>query len=151
LFPISRFFPSVPIQSACDFAARHVQQESNTTAVRQRFGASAREAIRFATISAHSLRAYNPATMWLLDASNRHRSDRATSDLLERIQRLEREQAELRARLEGERQFRILAAQIVGAAQIAPVIGESIEGFAQAMRAPSPRGRAGGLARARSA
>jgi hypothetical protein len=71
--------------------------------------------------------------------------------MLERIQRLEREHAELRARLEGERQLRILAAQIVGAAQIAPVIGDAVEKFAQAMRAPLQRGRAGGLARARSA
>jgi len=47
--------------------------------------------------------------------------------------------------------FRILAEQIVGAAQVAPVIGYAIERFAQAMRAPSPRGRAGGLARARRA
>jgi hypothetical protein len=89
--------------------------------------------------------------MWLLDASNRRRSDRATSDLLNRIQRLEREQAELRARLQSEHQLRSLAAQIVAAAQAAPVIGEAFEKFAQAMRAPTPRGRAGGLARARGA
>jgi hypothetical protein len=61
------------------------------------------------------------------------------------------EHASLRTRLEGERQLRILAAQIVGAAQAAPVIGNAVENFAQAMRAPIPRGRAGGLARARSA
>jgi hypothetical protein len=89
--------------------------------------------------------------MWLLDGSNRRRPDRATSDLLQRIQRLERDHAELRARLEGERQLRILAAQIVGAAQVAPVIGGAVEKVAQAMRAPLPRGRAGGLARASSA
>jgi hypothetical protein len=89
--------------------------------------------------------------MWLLDRSDRRTSGHATSDLLERVQRLEREHAELRARLEGERQLRNLAAQIVGAAQIAPVIGYAIERFAQALRAPNPRGRAGGLARARSA
>jgi hypothetical protein len=89
--------------------------------------------------------------MWLLDSGDRRTQGNATSDLLKRIQRLEREQAELRARLEGERQLKILAAQIVGAAQIAPVIGEAIEKFAQAMRGPLPRGRAGGLARARSA
>ena len=64
---------------------------------------------------------------------------------------LRREHAELRARLESERQLRILAAQIVGAAQIAPIIGAAIEKFAQAMRAPLPRGRAGGLARASTA
>lgn len=89
--------------------------------------------------------------MWLLDRSDRRTSTHATSDLLERIQRLEREHAELRARLEGERQLRILTAQIVGAAQAAPIIGEAVEKFAQAMRAPLPRGRTGGLARARSA
>jgi len=78
--------------------------------------------------------------MWLLDRTDRRTPDHATSDLLERIQRLEREQAELRARLEGERQLRILGAQIVGAAQVAPVIGGAVEKFAQAMRAPAPRG-----------
>ena len=71
--------------------------------------------------------------------------------MLERIQGLERKHAELRVRIEGERQLRILAAQIVGAAQAAPIIGEAIERFAQSMRAPYPRGRGGGLARARSA
>jgi hypothetical protein len=89
--------------------------------------------------------------VWLLNRSDRCTLDRTTSDLLERIQRLEREHAELRARLESERQLRILAAQIVGAAQVAPVVGSAVEKFAQAMRAPLPRGRAGGLARARSA
>ncbi len=89
--------------------------------------------------------------MWLFDRSDRRTPDHATSDLLERIQRLEREQAELRSRLEGERRVRILAAQIVGAAQIAPIIGGAVEKFAQAMRAPLPRGRAGGYERARSA
>jgi hypothetical protein len=89
--------------------------------------------------------------MWLLDRSDRRTADHATSDLLERVQRLEREQAELRARLEGERQLRILGAQIAGAAQAAPVIGDAVEKFAQAMRAPLPRGRAGGLGRAQNA
>lgn len=89
--------------------------------------------------------------MRLFDRSDRRAPELAASDLLERVQRLEREHAELRALLEGERQLRILAVQIVGAAQIAPVIGEAIESFAQAMRARSPRGRAGGVARARTA
>ncbi len=89
--------------------------------------------------------------MWLLGLSDRRTEGNATNDLLERIERLEREHAGLRARLEGERQLRILAAQIVGAAQVAPVIGEAVERFAQAMRAPSPRKRAGGRARARRA
>jgi hypothetical protein len=89
--------------------------------------------------------------MCLLDRSDRPTPDRATSDLLERIQRLEHEHAELRTRLEGERQLQILAAQIVGAAQTAPIIGSAVEKFAQAMRRRLPRGRAGGLARARAA
>ncbi len=89
--------------------------------------------------------------MWLFDRSDGRTSGHATSDLLEHIQRLEREHAQLRARLEGELLLRTLAAQIVGAAQVAPVIGGAVEKFAQAMRTPLPRGRAGGLARARSA
>lgn len=77
-----------------------------------------------------------------------------TSTLLERVQRLEEEQAVLRSQLEGERQLRVLAAHIAAAAHAAPVIGDAIERFAQAMRAtraPMPRGRAGGLARTRIA
>jgi hypothetical protein len=89
--------------------------------------------------------------MWLSRSNDRRKSEHATSDLLERIQRLEREQTELRARLEGEHRLRILTAQIVGAAQVAPVIGAAVEGFAQSMRASIPRGRAGGLGRARTA
>jgi len=78
------------------------------TPLRKRFRASASEQTGLVTISAHSLRAYNPATMWLLDRGDRRTSGHATSDLLERIQRFEREHAELRARLEGKRQLRIL-------------------------------------------
>ena len=77
--------------------------------------------------------------------------DAVTSDIIDRIQRLEREHAQLHVRLEGDRQLRFLAAQIVGAAQIAPVIGDAVEKFAQAMRSPQIRGHAGGLARARIA
>lgn len=85
-----------------------------------------------------------------------HRADadelrRTTSELLERIQRLESAQAEIRASLEGERQLRLLAANITSAALAAPTIGAAIERFAQAMRAPLRLGRAGGLARARAA
>ena len=47
------------------------------------------------------------------------------SDLLDRIHRIEAEQS-------------------------APVIGSAIENFAQAMRAPLPRGRSGDLVRART-
>jgi hypothetical protein len=74
-----------------------------------------------------------------------------TSALLARIQRLEDGQAEMRARLEGERQLRVFTANLAAAAQVAPAIGAAIEGFAEAMRAPLPCGRAGGLARARTA
>lgn len=74
-----------------------------------------------------------------------------TSALLARVQRLEEAQAEIRARLEGQGQLRVLTAQIAAAAQVAPVVGAAIERFAEAMRAPLPRGRAGGLARARTA
>jgi hypothetical protein len=76
------------------------------------------------------------------------------SDLLVRIQRLEEEQIALRSRFEGERQLRILTAHVAAAAQAAPAIGAAMERFAEAMRAPlplPPRGRAGGLARAKSA
>jgi len=83
----------------------------------------------------------------------RRRSDQETidarsSDIPERIQRIEAEQSALRAEIEGERQLRFLTAEIVAVAQAAPVIGSAVENFAQAMRAPLPRGRAGGLARA---
>jgi len=83
--------------------------------------------------------------MRLSHRDDRWKSERAPSELLERIHRLAREQVEPRARLEVERQLRIPAAQV------APIIGEAVERFAQAMRAPLPHGRAGGLARARSA
>jgi hypothetical protein len=76
---------------------------------------------------------------------------RATSDLTARVQRLETEHAALRARLEGERQLRIVTAHIAAAAQAAVVVGAAVERFAQGMRASLPLGRAGGLARARTA
>ena len=76
---------------------------------------------------------------------------RTTSALLTRVQRLEDGQAEMRSRLEAERQIRVLTANIAAAAQVAPTFGAAIERFAEAMRAPLPRGRAGGLARARTA
>lgn len=65
------------------------------------------------------------------------------SEMAARIQQLEQQHAELRASVESDRQLRALVAQIVGAAQIAPVVGEAFEEFAQAMRARQPRGRAG--------
>lgn len=76
---------------------------------------------------------------------------RATSDLMARVQRLETEQAALHVRLESERQLRAFTIHVSAAAQAAPAIGAAIERFAQAMRARLPRGRAGGLSRARIA
>jgi hypothetical protein len=79
---------------------------------------------------------------------------RATSDLTARVQRLETEHDALRARLEGERQLRVSIAHIATAAQTALVVGAAVERFAEAMRAPLPRlprGRAGGLERAKGA
>lgn len=76
---------------------------------------------------------------------------RATSDLTARVHRLETEHAALRTRLQGEHQLRLLTANVVAAAQAAPVIGAAIERFAQAMRASLPKGRVGGLARAKTA
>ena len=78
----------------------------------------------------------------------------STSALLARVQRLENEHDSLRARVESERQLRIFLEHIAAAARVGPVLGAAIEGFAQAMRAqlpPIPRGRAGGLARAKTA
>ena len=80
--------------------------------------------------------------------------EQTTSALCARVQRLEEEQAALRARLEGERQLRILTAHIAAAGHAAPAIGAAMERFAEAMRTPlpiPPRGRAGSLARAKSA
>jgi len=88
--------------------------------------------------------------MWLRDRY-RTRAQELASELLERIQRVEADQAALRARIEGERQLRFLTAEMVGAALAAPIVGSALEKFAEAMRMPTPRGRAGGLARARSA
>ena len=48
---------------------------------------------------------------------------RTTSELLERIQRIESEQAKLRAKLEGDRQLRFLIANISSGAAVAPEIG----------------------------
>src|SRR5271169_6068996 len=53
--------------------------------------------------------------------------------------------------IEGDRQLRILTAHIAAAAQAASAIGAAIERFAEAMRAPLSRGRAGGIARAKTA
>jgi len=78
----------------------------------------------------------------------RQHLDRVTSDLRERIQRLEDEQAEFIARLESERALRIFMAQIGAAVEAAPVLGAAMERFAETMRMPLARGRAGGLARA---
>jgi hypothetical protein len=70
-----------------------------------------------------------------------------TSDLRERLQRLEDDQTQLRARFDGERHLRILTASISSETQIAPIIGKAFEDFALAMSGTVPRGRASGLAR----
>ena len=57
----------------------------------------------------------------------------------------------MHARFEGERQLRILTAHVAVATQSSSVVGAAIERFAEALRAPLPRGRAGGLARAKTA
>jgi hypothetical protein len=56
-----------------------------------------------------------------------------TSDLRERLQRLEDDQTQLRARFDGERHLRILTASISSETQIAPIIGKAFEDFALAM------------------
>jgi len=89
--------------------------------------------------------------MLLTSRRIRQQLEALTSDLQERLQRLEEEQAELRSQFEGGRQLQILAASIASAAEAAPKIGYAFEKFAMAMRTPLPRGRAGGLARASKA
>jgi hypothetical protein len=90
-------------------------------------------------------------SMLLTSSRIRQHIDLVTSDFRERIQRLENDQAELRSHIEGERQLQILVANISAAGQGASMIGSAFENFAMTMRAPLPRGRAGGLARARKA
>jgi hypothetical protein len=68
--------------------------------------------------------------------------------IVTRLQRLERAHGELHTTLEGDRQLGILIANLMSAGHPAPVIGATIEWFAQSMRAPIPRERLGGLARA---
>jgi len=89
--------------------------------------------------------------MWGLRRHIRDELVHTTNDLLARVQRLEDWQAETRARLEAERQLQVFTANLAAAAQVAPDVGAAIERFAEAMRAPLLRGRAGGLARARAA
>jgi hypothetical protein len=102
------------------------------------------------TFPSHPLRPQS-SVMALFRRSDSEQLVRATSDLTARVQRLEGEQAALRARLEGERQLRIFTAHVAAAAAVAPAIGAAIERFAEAMRAPLPRGRAGGLERSKGA
>jgi hypothetical protein len=70
------------------------------------------------------------------------------SDLRERIQRLETENASLRARVESDTLQRHSATH---AAAVGSIVGWAIESFACAVRTPARRGRAGGLARAQQA
>lgn len=88
--------------------------------------------------------------MLLLSRYEAKRLVETTSELLEQVQRLEEEQAQLRFRLDGQRQLRILTAQVSAAAKAA-VVGDAIEPFSRTIREPILRGRAGGLARARTA
>lgn len=69
------------------------------------------------------------------------------SDMRQRIQRLEAEQAQLRARIELGR----MTLEFWSAAHAATAIGSALEGFATGMRRPLKRGRSGGLARAHQA
>jgi hypothetical protein len=73
------------------------------------------------------------------------------SELAERLQRLERDHAQLQARIEGHAALRVMIAQISAAARSAPILGSAVEAFATAMRRPLKLGRSGGLARARQA
>src|SRR5215469_11442692 len=89
--------------------------------------------------------------MWPFRRTAWTSSDVLASDIIARLQRLEREQTHLRAQVEGDRRLRNLAAGISEAAQAIQAIGLSINRFGAAMRRPIPRGRVGGLARARTA
>jgi hypothetical protein len=81
----------------------------------------------------------------------RSTSNLQLSELLQRIQRLEKEHAQLLARIEGEAALRRAGVEIAAAANEAAIVGLALDGFASAMRHPIARGRVGGLARARQA
>jgi hypothetical protein len=85
--------------------------------------------------------------LWLQHRATKRPLD-TTSALLERVQRLEEEQTRLRARLEHEHQPRVLKEKITAAAEVTPTVDDAIEEY---LPRSSPRGRAGGLARARTA
>jgi hypothetical protein len=94
---------------------------------------------------------YNSSMLLLLNARLAKQLVDTTSALLERVQRLEEEQATLRARLKSDPQVRVLFTQLANAAQAAPAIGAAMELFARSIRTAVPRGRPGGLARSRTA
>lgn len=77
------------------------------------------------------------------------------SDLAERVQRLEKEYAELQGRIRAaqaaEAARRMVTTETSMVAQIAPVIGAPMEGFAAAIPRPLRRGTVGGIARTRQA
>jgi hypothetical protein len=74
------------------------------------------------------------------------------SNLRERIQRLESENASLRARFELDALQRQTAVRNEARNEaVGSIVGWAIESFAQAVRTPARRGRAGGLARAQQA
>ena len=147
----SLFFPSIPFYS---FVIWTKPRPSSKIPAHQRFASAFRPAMwKTGKIQAFPSRLprLQSSVMALFRRYDSEQLVRATSDLAARVQRLETEHAALRARLEGDRQLRVFMTHIVAAAQVAPAVGAAIERFAEAMRAPLPRGRAGGLARARCA
>ena len=154
----SLFFPSIPVCSFVIWTERlrsdPVQQDSSAPAVCQACSYQRCGKADKTRAFPSRLPRLQSSVMALFRRYDSQQLVRATSDLSERVQRLESEHAALRARLEGERHLRILTAHIAAAAEAAPSIGAAIERFAEAMRAPLPlvpRGRAGGLARALTA
>ena len=70
------------------------------------------------------------------------------SEIRGSLQRLQRDHAQLVARIDAEAAMRRVVAGAVQAAQTGATVGAALEDFARAMRRPLKRGRAGGLARA---
>jgi hypothetical protein len=136
-----RFDPGRPLQSSAPEYWLAPQAATDRRGVDSRIC----ERFRAPTSSIQS------SDMWLSRRDVTPRPWHRTSELPEGIQRLEREQAELRSRLDSELQLRILAAQIGGAAQIAPVTfmpeSEKFEAYLEEYECHA----AGGRARARVA
>lgn len=83
---------------------------------------------------------YNTGVVLLLTRHKAKQLRPTTSALLERVQRLEAEQAEIRATVEAERQLQVLTANVASAAQGAESVGDAIEQPAKVMRTPTRRG-----------